>query len=210
MYAGFYNTAPSRPRRVAGVALAAAIVAAGCRAPQPKNPYADLRISAAASTPQQPAPTIDPTTFKTHDDIYQIVPLWVPPVWLEDPPGQAVGFKARVYFSSSSHKKAVFVSGPITVSMSRLVRRLGRGFDRHVVYEWKLDEREALGYRVTKEAIGGLSYGFMLRWPPEVDVYGKAIEIVFSYTRGDGRVVRSGPKRLLVPLPSGFAETARR
>lgn len=207
MSAGFFNIAPVMARRFAGVALTAAIVAAGCRAPPPKDQYAHLRIGGGGSVPQQPAPTIDPTTFATHDDIFQIVAFWVPPVWLFESSRQPVGFKSRVYFMSAADRKGVFVSGPISVTISRL-RRAGRRIEREQVHEWNLNSPQALGYRITKEGQLGLSYGFMLRWPDEVDVFGSQIEIVISYTRADGRVVRSSAKRLRVPVPDGYIRSA--
>ena len=50
----------------------------------------------------------------------------------------------------------------------------------------------------------GYYYGFPLRWPDELRLEGKLVEIQFGYQRRDGSVVLSAARRLRVPMPMVF------
>jgi hypothetical protein len=73
--------------------------------------------------------------------------------------------------------------------------------EKQCVHVWEFDRAAAIGYRVRKLAVMGYYYGFALTWPPNVDVTGKEVEIVFGYERADGQIVTGTPRRAMVPGP---------
>ena len=138
------------------------------------------------------------------DDVVSVTQYYVPLMWLHDADGRVIGFRTRVYLVSGRTSKGVFGKGTIAVTMNRLRRRAAGGYDRELAYEWTLDEQATAGFRVAKQSKLGESYGFFLRWPPELDLMGRRIEIAFQYRRPDGRVIRGTPRQFLVPVPPGF------
>ena len=138
------------------------------------------------------------------DDVVAIRHFYSPLPWLTNSDGRITGFFVRAYFVSGKTDKGVFVPGTISVTMNVLQTRLEGGFDRQLGHEWSFTGEEVAGFRVRKASKLGDSYGFVLQWPPEADVMGRRVEIVFSYRRGDGRVVTGPPRQLPVPLPAGY------
>mgnify|MGYP000210642630 CR=1 FL=1 len=124
--------------------------------------------------------------------------------WLRDVDGHVVGFKVRAYIASGRTDKGIFVPGDIEVTASLLRPRRGGGFLREPVHEWRFSEAEARGFRVRKPSILGESYGLVLRWPPDLDLSGRRVEIQISYQRSDGVVIKGPPRALSVPLPAGY------
>jgi hypothetical protein len=151
-----------------------------------------------------------PWPAATGEDIVAITPYYVPLMWLHDADRRVMGFRTRVYLVSARTGKGVFVKGPITVAMNRLRPRESGGFDREFLYEWDLDEQAAEGFRVTKTSKIGDSYGFVLRWPTEVNPMGRRIEMTFQYQRADGRVIRATPRQFIVPVPAGYPMPSER
>jgi hypothetical protein len=49
----------------------------------------------------------------------------------------------------------------------------------------------------------GKSYGLILKWPPEVTLTGREVQLEISYHRRDGHVIRAQGGRFTVPLPQG-------
>lgn len=141
-----------------------------------------------------------------HDDIVAIHGIQVPDPWLRDPDGRIAGITIRTYFVSAATGKGAFVPGTIRAILHVVERRPGGGYDRLPGYAWQFPEDEAFPFRIIKPAMGGESYGFILKWPPELDVMGRRIEIRFVYRRGDGREVVSPARQLQVPLPHGFED----
>ncbi len=72
-----------------------------------------------------------------------------------------------------------------------------------LAHEWQLDQRQAEGFRIVKRSTLGDSYGLVLRWPRELDLSGREVEIRFSYIRTDGRVIQGRPTPLPEPVPAG-------
>ena len=139
-----------------------------------------------------------------NDDVVAIRQFYTPPIWLTDADGRISGFSVRTYFVSGKTNKGVFVSGTIGVTMNVLQAKPEGGFDRQRAQEWSFTGAEAAGFRVTKTSKLGDSYGFVLQWPPEADVMGRRIEIVFTYLRGDGQVVTGPSRQIPVPLSAGY------
>ncbi len=175
---------------------------AGCQpGNHAKDPYKDIRGPQAIEV--RGAPEIDPTVVPTQDDIVQVMRFVRDPifVWDDDRPS---GVVMSVYLVSAESQKGVFGRGPIEVTVDEL--RHGRaGVERATVHTWRLTESDAMGFRVRKRSVLGYYYGLMLKWPKELDLSGREIELTISYTRGDGRVVSTAPIRRRVPVPFGAA-----
>lgn len=197
-------TAPPADRRRWPALLAALawLPLAGCQpGNRAKDPYQDIRGPQAIEV--RGAPEIDPTVVPTQDDIVQVMRFVRDPifVWDADRPS---GVVMSVYLVSAESQKGVFGRGPIEVTIHEL--RHGRGgVERATVHTWRLTESDAMGFRVRKRSVLGYYYGLMLKWPKELDLSGREIELTISYTRGDGRVVSTAPIRRRVPVPFGAA-----
>lgn len=176
---------------------------AGCQQLQPQkpNPYANVRLGGQA-VPIPSTPTIDPTKVDLHDDIVQVVQFWPQSLWIKDnATGRVIGFRATVYFQSSETERGAFVPGPIYALLSQ-VKSDSRGrVQRIPLHQWELDESQAMPFRVRKEAVMGYAYSFILKWPDEIDVTGRQVELVFGYQRQDGAIVRGQPIVRRVDLP---------
>lgn len=173
----------------AGLALAAAWVFGGC-----------------ATTPDATRP---PGGLR--DDIVAIRQFYAAEPWIRDDDGRVTGLAARVYFIAPRTElgdfKGVFVRGPIHAEMHALRLRPDGTYERERVCEWTFNTYEAASFRVTQPSIMGYSYGLYLRWPPEMDVMGREIQVLFSFTRPDGQVVARRGSRFRVPLPTGVPVT---
>jgi len=155
---------------------------------------------------QAPPPTaaeIDPTRVEARDDIFQIVPYWIEPIWLQRQ-DRIIGFKATVYFRSAQSNLGAFVSGDIFVWVYELVPAPGGRWERRLAHMWQFNQAQALGFRVRKRSIQGYFYGFLLTWPSTLALEGKRVEIEFGYERADKRVVLSEPRQFRVPVPIGY------
>ncbi len=153
------------------------------------------------STSRKPKPReIDPTRVRTRDDIVEIYQPWPQTPWLFDEFGRVVGFRVRTYFISGTTQKGAFVPGTIIIKLSEIRRLPGGKFQRIALHTWQFSERDAMGYRVRRLALTGYSYGFVLRWPQELDLSGKTIEIAFYYRRTNGTIIRGLPRRFRVPV----------
>ena len=146
---------------------------------------------------------IDPVKIKTGDDIVNIVQFWPQPPWLQQG-DRIVGFKVTTYFVSGQTEKGAFVPGTIFAWVYELVPDGAGGRERKLAYVWELDEAEALGFRVNKRSVMGYHYGFVLRWPEDITLEGKLIEIQFGYERLDKGVVLGSSQRFRVPMPAGY------
>lgn len=178
--------------------LALALAVAGCQ-PAQRNTVS-FRMG-ADNAPAKPVPAIDAAKIAVRDDIVEIIQFWQPVPWLFDA-STPVGFKVRVYAVSAANGKGAFGSGAFEATMHVIERDDKNQLTRRLVHRWTFDQHEAVGFRITKVAAGGYSYGFMLNWPKEADVCGKHVEINFSYQRGDGRVVKGSPLRRRIPAPA--------
>lgn len=141
------------------------------------------------------------------DDIVAIRQFYAAEPWIRDEDGRITGLAARVYFVAPKTElgdfKGVFVRGPIRAEMYVLRLQADGTYERERVCEWTFDTYQAASFRVTQASIMGYSYGFYLRWPPDVDVMGREIQVLFSFTRPDGQVVARRGSRFRVPLPAG-------
>lgn len=138
-----------------------------------------------------------------HDGIVAVRSFYTLLPWLRDPDGAITGFQVRTYFVSGRTDKGEFVPGDIHITLNALDRQPDGSLARHRLHEWVFSEREAAGFRVLKRAIGGDSYGFVLQWPPTLDVMGRTVEITTYYHRSDGRFIYSPPRQFKVPVPLG-------
>jgi hypothetical protein len=71
--------------------------------------------------------------------------------------------------------------------------------ERKLVKVWELNEQDAMGYRVRRESQMGYAYGFFFTWPPNADLSGRTIEIMFGYERLDGKLITGAARRFQVP-----------
>ncbi len=193
-------------RGSAAVWLLLGLAATGCQQPPRSNPPGPMWPSGPEARRQDN--TIDPTRIETRDDIVEIIAFWSPTPWLFDS-DRVIGFKVPVYFVSGQTEKGAFVSGDIFVWIYELKREPNGRYRRELAHMWQFTERESMGLRVTKRARMGYYYGFPLRWPDELMLEGKLIEIQFGYQRHDGSVVLSSARRLKVPVPMGFDPDAQ-
>lgn len=167
-----------RPQRAAGMLAAAALLTlAGC---------AEGNWS---------------TTGHLRDDVVAIHQFPPTRPWLEDEDGRVRGLCVRLYFISAETQRGVFVPGSMEVELFALAPRPEGGYERTLMHTWTLDQREAAGYRVTKRAVMGESYGLVLWWPPELDLAGREIQLMYHYKRKDGQVISKRSSSLLVPPP---------
>ena len=150
------------------------------------------------------------TALGAADDVVAIRQFYNPLPWLRDADGRIMGMYTRVYLVSSRTAKGAFGSGPITVTTTRLRPRAEGGYDREPLHDWTFDEQAARGFRVVKTSKLGDSYGFVLRWPPDLDLMGRRIEVTFHYRRADGRMIDGPARQMWVPVPPGFPMPAER
>jgi len=196
-------TVQRRRSLVAGLGLALLLVCSGCQSrPRSQPPLSPFR--AEPGPPDARKVEIDPTKIPTRDDIVQIVQYWPHWPWLRQG-DRVVGFRVPVYFRSAETGKGAFVSGHIFAWVYELVPTPDGGRERKLAHVWEFSAAEAMGFRVRKRAIGGYYYGFILRWPEELTLEGKHIEVQFGYERQqDKRVVLGAPRTFRVPIPIGY------
>jgi len=156
----------------------------------------------AGCTPER-GTEINPAKIKTGDDIVKIVQFWPQSPWLQE--GEhIVGFKVTVYFVSGQTEKGTFVPGTIFAWLYELVPNKAGGYEKKLAYVWQLDEADALGFRINKRGVMGYHYGFPLRWPDNLALEGKLIEIQLGYERLNKSVIQSSVRRFRVPVPMGY------
>ncbi|MBK8914606.1 MAG: hypothetical protein IPM64_08430 [Phycisphaerales bacterium] len=177
-----------------------ASMAGGC-AEAPKDPYAG--VGRPPSMAVSPPAYIDVMAVPVRDDVVSVQCFWSALPWIqESATGKTVGFRVLTYFVSRDTEKGAFVSNPVVLSMSRIGMDEQGNFIREPLHEWTLDQVAATGFRVRKRAVGGYYYGFVVRWPPNVDPSGKRIEVQIGYRRSDGVLVQSTPRGFDVPMPA--------
>ena len=144
------------------------------------------------------------------DNVVMIRQFYAADPWIRDAEGRVSGVLVRVYFAAAAKDdevpKGILVPGTIKATLYALAPRPDGSYERRLAYEWTFDEQQAQGYRVRRVSRMGYSYGLILRWPPEVDVVGREIQIQFSYQREDGKVITQRGSRFRVPLPVGMIE----
>jgi hypothetical protein len=138
-----------------------------------------------------------------HDDIVTVYHFYRVEPWLRDEVGRVNGLSTRVYFVPAGGKGGCFVPGLIKAQVFSRDRRPDGTYARTPAYEWSFDQPQAAGFRIVKRSELGDSYGFVLRWPPELDLGGREIEVRFSYVRQDGRTIVGRGTPLAVPLATG-------
>ena len=158
------------------------------------------------STPQAPPAQIDPTKVDEKDDITEIFQYWPPAPVRVDNDGAPVGFKVAVYLASGETEKGAFVPGTIYLQLYEVGRALSGKSKRELLHTWQFDRNGAMPYRVRKKSVTGYFYGFILNWPPELELAGKTVDVEIAYEATSGRVVTSAPHRFQVPLPGVSAD----
>lgn len=136
----------------------------------------------------------------TREDIVSVQAMWSSVIWLHDADQRPVGFQAPVYFVSGETQRGAFVNGNITVTMSEVTSdsRGAAASTLRLLHEWKLDSGTEKNFRIRRRAVGGYYYGLRLRWPENLQVYGKQVEIGIAYQRRDGAIVKAIPRRDMV------------
>ena len=178
----------TRRRTACGALCLALLLSAGCET-----------AGSRRGGPRAKSNQINAARVEQRDDIVQGVSFWNSYPWVKD--GERfVGFKAATFFVSGETELGAFVPGTIFAWLYTLsVGPEGR-LDKELAHVWEFDRDEAMGFRVRKRAITGYYYGFILIWPPELDLEGKRIEVVFGYERQDKRPVLSQARQLKVPV----------
>lgn len=189
-------SARPRFRRLALLAAGLALLP-GCEAPGPASQPGSAGPPRSGRTGL--APEIDPQRVPTRDDITQIVQFWGQLPWRKRD-DRIIGFQVPTYFVSGQTDRGAFVPGRILVWLYEVDLAGPAGANRTLRYMWELDQAEAMGFRVRREAIGGYYYGFILTWDDSLDLEGRTVDIQFGYERLDGRVIEGRPQRLRVPL----------
>ncbi len=168
---------------------------------------AGLLATSCATPPKAPPATgeiFDARDVATRDDITAIYTYWREPPWLLEM-GSAVGFRMVALFTPGGtapdfKSKGCFVSGTIVVKIYKLKRDRGTNTtSRELAHEWRMNEAEAMGFRVRRMSPMGYSYMFILRWPKDLDLSGGEVEIGVEYERLDGRVIKYPPRRFRSP-----------
>lgn len=137
------------------------------------------------------------------DDVVRLAQYYSQQPWLRDPDKRITGLLVRVYLISSRTDKGVFAPGTVHVTLKTLALRPDGTIERIPTYEWTFDSRQAAPFRVRKTSLLGDSYGFVLRWPEELNLMGRKIEVAFNYERTDGRIVKGPPRQVSVDVPPG-------
>ncbi len=174
------------------------IVLAGCAAPQPAaKPPPPLLPG-----PQAPKkPVAAPKGATTTDNIVEIAQFYASQPWIVDDEGRYVGLRVRAYFVSGETGKGAFVPGTITASLFALTTRPDGTYSREKVYDWTFDAQQAYPFEIPKPSPMGYSYGLILRWPPELNLMGREIQVVLSYQRQNGQLVVARGIQHTVPYP---------
>lgn len=185
--------------RCAGATLLL-LVLAGCQTP------------GAAAPPGSTIPAPPPGSVS--DDIVAIMQYHAAEPWLRDEEGRVTGITARVYFLAArpgrGDFKGYFVPSAFSAGVYAMLRRTDGTYARELAYEWHFDPALAAAFRVTKPSLMGESYALPLRWPAELNLMGREIQIEVRYQRRDGNMVVKRGSRFRVPVPSGpIAEPPR-
>jgi hypothetical protein len=186
--------------------LAAALLCTGCQLFQPQKTQPTEQqslIGSGVSTKQEKgaaqAKEIDVTHAEEHDDIFQIASLLPSNPWLRQS-GKVVGLQVPAYFVSSATRKGAFVPGTILAWVYGFEAGPDGKAQRVPLHVWEYDRTQAMDWRITKTKVMGNPYMFLLRWPEEMELSGRYIELELGYERvKDKTVVTSSAKRLRVP-----------
>jgi hypothetical protein len=161
-----------------------------------------LLLCAGCETPG--GPQVGP---QARDDIVAIQQYPPTDPWLRDEEGRVNGMRTRVYFLPAAGEqqvpKGIFVPGTIHAALYVLFPRPDGSYERQLAHEWDFNERGAEGFRIRRPSVMGQSYGLILRWPMELDLAGREIQITLSYQRSDGEAIARRGTRFRVPLPVG-------
>jgi hypothetical protein len=139
------------------------------------------------------------------DDIVAIRQFYSTEPWMRDAEGRYTGVFVRVYLLSAQTEKGAFVPGTVKAAMYALTPRSDGTYGRELVHEWSFNQQQAAGYRLRKPSVMGDSYGFWLRWPAELELMGREVQVMLSYQKKDGEVIARRGSRFRVPVPTGQA-----
>lgn len=196
------------PARGSAAILAVGLLVWGCQIP---GPWTEPQYASPLRAAHQAQPvdnTFDAQSVPTRDDIVAVHTFWHPVPWLFDSSNRVVGFRVPVVFVSGQTEKGAFVSGVIACRLYGRERSAGGLEQRRLLHEWRFDQQAAMNYRYRRRSVPGYQYGFMLNWPPELDLEGREVEIEFVYERGDGRQITSVGRRFRVPIPNEYRPPA--
>lgn len=135
---------------------------------------------------------VDAATATERDDIYEVINFWAMEPWLTES-GRIVGFRVSTRFISSFDDKGAFVPGRIFIWLYGFGTNVDGQVERKLLHVWDMDRDEAMGWRITKRTRTGLAYWFLMRWPDELKLEGRRIEVEIGYERiRDKRLIMSG------------------
>lgn len=137
---------------------------------------------------------------RLRDDIVAIRQFPATDPWLRDEFGRICGLNARVYFVSAETGKGAFVPRTIHVDLHSLGILPDGTYDRELIYQWEFSEPLIRDLRMWRESVMGQSYGLVMRWPAELDLANREIQLTYRYTRRDGREVIKRSSRFRVPM----------
>lgn len=125
--------------------------------------------------------------------IYKLIP-WVS--FDEAGDRDPEGVNITVYLIDGPSHKGVFGNGNLIVDMYAQEPAADGRTTRTLIKKWSFGPHDAP--RSRRPTMLGWGYGLRLDWRP-TEVMGKRIELIVSFERSDGRVVRSTTKHLRVP-----------
>lgn len=165
------------------------MVISGCQAPTQRSE------SAQTSVPPAPQPSPSPSApppIRAVRCIYEFKP------WLNlDKAGDAdpEGIRYRVYLDPGTGR-GVLRDGTFHVEMYRIQRTGSEGVKRTLVSDWHYPTSKI--NRIAKAGMLGEGYYLHLVWASK-EIAGCEIEIITQFEDPEGRIARSGTKRLAVP-----------
>lgn len=186
-------------------AFAAALLSTGCAALQPQKQTAEQQsiIGGGFSNKQDKAAVqaqqVDVVRAPEYDDVFEIASFLPTNPWLRQS-GKVVGLRVPAYFVSGTTRKGAFVPGTIFAWVYGFEAGPEGKAQRVPLQVWEYDRTAAINWRITKLTRMGYPYMFLLRWPDELQLTGRYIELELGYERNkDKTVVTSPAKRLRVP-----------
>lgn len=184
------------------------LATAGCQTPQggwfgqpaPGQSTNAVRDSGVPTKPDPKNAEVDVTKTEEHDDVYEIASLLPNNPWIRGQGSKIVGLRVPAYFVSGTTRRGSYVPGTILAWVYGYEADAAGNPQRVPLHVWEFDRTEAMNWRITKRSVMGYPYMFLLRWPQEIDLEGRTIELELGYERQkDKQVVVSPAKRLKVP-----------
>jgi hypothetical protein len=155
----------------------------GCRAPGTASP-AQTRPASRANRAEMP--------------IRRVVQVFDQRPWLNLDAAGDRNFEGIAYrvFLDDGRGRGALREGTLHVEMYRIRKSSDGMIQRDMVSDWHYATRDVP--RIAEPGMLGPGYFLHLRWARK-DIIGSEIEVVTMFEDPDGRIIRSGTKRLRVP-----------